>query len=73
VTSHNLTELVSRRGAGPTALDRLKEAVDDHGEVTADDIRRAAALSGLPEATVFGVSTYYDDLTQPRGARHVRV
>ena len=33
----------------------------------------AAALSGLPEATVYGVSTFYDDLVQPRGERHVSV
>ena len=74
--SRNLIELLTRFDAGPgapTALDLLKQAVDDHGEVTDDDRRRAAALSGLPEATVHGVSTYYDDLTQPRGARHVRV
>jgi NADH:ubiquinone oxidoreductase subunit F (NADH-binding) len=73
VTSHNLTELVARRAPGATALDHQKADVDDHGEVTADDIRRAAALTGLPEATVYGVSTFYDDLTQPRGKRHVRV
>ncbi len=71
--SRNLTELVARKGAAPTALDRLKAAIDEHGEITDDDRRRAAALSGLPEATVHGVSTFYDDLTQPRGRRHVRV
>ena len=27
----------------------------------------------MPEAAVYGVSSYYDDLTQPRGRRHVRV
>ncbi len=27
----------------------------------------------MPEAAVYGVSSYYDDLTQPRGERHVRV
>lgn len=73
MSSTNLTELVRRRGVAPTALDQLKSAVDDHGEVTRDDIRRAAALSGLPEATVNGVATFYDDLIQPRGKRHVRV
>ena len=51
----------------------LKEAVPTHGEVTDDDRRRAAELSGLPEAAVHGVSTFYDDLLAPRGARHVRV
>jgi len=73
VTSTNLTELVVRKGGTTTALDHLKAAIDEHGEITDDDRRRAAELSGLPEATVYGVSTYYDDLTQPRGARHVRV
>ena len=34
---------------------------------------RPPRRSGLPEATVYGVSTFYDDLLQPRGARHVRV
>ena len=73
MSSRNLTELVSRHGAVPTALDRLKDAVDDHGEVTADDVRQVAARSGLPEATVYGVATFYDDLVQPRGRRHVQV
>ncbi len=57
----------------PTALAVLKEAMDARGEITDDDRRRAAALSGLPEATVYGVSTFYDDLIQPRGRRHVSV
>ncbi len=74
--SKNVIELLVRRSRGdgaPTALDVLKEAVDDHGRVTDDDRRRAAAESGMPEAAVYGVSSYYDDLTQPRGERHVRV
>ena len=62
----------SRRGA-PTALEVLKEAMDARGEITDDDRRAAAERSGLPEAAVYGVSTFYDDLLQPRGARHVRV
>jgi NADH:ubiquinone oxidoreductase subunit F (NADH-binding)/NADH:ubiquinone oxidoreductase subunit E len=73
--SQNLVELIRRHHAvtAPTALDVLKEAVDDHGEVTDDDRRLAASVSGLPEAAVYGVSTFYDDLLNPRGARHVRV
>jgi NADH:ubiquinone oxidoreductase subunit F (NADH-binding)/NADH:ubiquinone oxidoreductase subunit E len=73
--SRNLVELVRRHHAvdAPTALDVLKEAVEARGEVTDDDRRRAAERSGLPEAAVYGVSTFYDDLLQPRGARHVRV
>src|ERR1700754_3021637 len=73
--SRNLVELVRRhheQGA-PTALDVLKEAMDQRGEITDDDRRVAAERSGLPEAAVYGVSTFYDDLLQPRGARHVRV
>jgi NADH-quinone oxidoreductase subunit F len=74
--SKNVIELLVRRSRGegaPTALDVLKQAVDDHGEVTDDDRRRAATVTGMPEAAVYGVSSYYDDLTQPRGQRHVRV
>ena len=73
--SRNLVELVRRHHAldAPTALDVLKQAVELRGELTDADRREAAARSGLPEATVHGVSTFYDDLLQPRGARHVRV
>ncbi len=73
--SQNLVELIRRHHAvqAPTALELLKEAVADHGEVTDADRVRAAELSGLPEAAVYGVSTFYDDLLAPRGRRHVRV
>ncbi len=73
--SQNLVELIRRHHAvaAPTALDVLKQAVEDHGEVTDEDRRRAASESGLPEAAVYGVSTFYDDLLNPRGERHVRV
>jgi NADH:ubiquinone oxidoreductase subunit F (NADH-binding)/NADH:ubiquinone oxidoreductase subunit E len=73
--SRNLVELVRRHHAlsAPTALEVLKEAVADHGVLTDEDRRLAAERSGLPEAAVFGVSTFYDDLLQPRGERHVRV
>jgi NADH:ubiquinone oxidoreductase subunit F (NADH-binding)/NADH:ubiquinone oxidoreductase subunit E len=73
--SQNLVELIRRHHAvrAPTALEVLKEAVEDHVEVTDDDRRRAAELSGMPEAAVYGVSTFYDDLLVHRGARHVRV
>ncbi len=57
--------------ARPTALAVLKEAVERRGEVTDEDRRRAAELSGLPEAAVYGISTFYDDLTEPRARRHV--
>jgi len=73
--SQNLVELIRRHHAvaAPTALEVLKEAVEDHGEVTDDDRRRAAELSGVPEAAVYGISTFYDDLLVRRGERHVRV
>ncbi|MEA2400526.1 MAG: NADH-quinone oxidoreductase subunit [Thermoleophilaceae bacterium] len=73
--SRNLTDILRSREqeARPTALAVLKEAMDERGEITDEDRRRAAALSGLPEATVYGVSTFYDDLVQPRGSRHVSV
>ncbi len=73
--SENLVELIRRHHAvkAPTALDVLKGAIADHGEVTDADRVRAAELSGLPEAAVYGVSTFYDDLLTPRGRRHVRV
>jgi NADH:ubiquinone oxidoreductase subunit F (NADH-binding)/NADH:ubiquinone oxidoreductase subunit E len=74
-SSHNLVELVRRHHAerAPTALAVLKEAVERRGEVTDDDRRVAAERSGLPEAAVYGISTFYDDLLQPRGRRHIRV
>jgi NADH:ubiquinone oxidoreductase subunit F (NADH-binding)/NADH:ubiquinone oxidoreductase subunit E len=73
--SHNLVELVRRHHAerAPTALAVLKEAIERRGEITDDDRRVAAERSGLPEAAVYGISTFYDDLLQPRGQRHIRV
>ncbi|MGH2944361.1 MAG: NAD(P)H-dependent oxidoreductase subunit E, partial [Solirubrobacteraceae bacterium] len=73
--SRNLVELVRRHHevGAPTALEVLKEAMERRGEITDDDRRVAAERSGLPEAAVHGISTFYDDLLQPRGRRHVRV
>jgi NADH:ubiquinone oxidoreductase subunit F (NADH-binding)/NADH:ubiquinone oxidoreductase subunit E len=73
--SRNLTDILRAHESEvrPTALDVLKDAMDERGEITDADRRRAAAVSGLPEATVYGVSTFYDDLVQPRGRRHVSV
>ncbi len=73
--SDNLVELIRRRHLteAPTAIEVLKEAIGQRGEITDADRRRAATLSGLPEAAVYGVSAFYDDLLQPRGARHLRV
>ncbi len=73
--SRNIVELVRRThdAQAPTALEVLKAAIEDHGEITDDDRRAASAASGLPEAAVYGVSSFYDDLVLPRGRRHVRV
>ena len=73
--SRNLVELTRRHHAvqAPTALEVLKEALQSNGEITDEDRKRAALVSGLPEAAVYGVSTFYDDLLQPRGERHLRV
>ena len=73
--SRNLVELLrTHEGEGrPTALDVLKEAMDDHGQITDADRRLAAERSGLPEAAVYGISTFYDDLADNRGRRHVAV
>jgi NADH:ubiquinone oxidoreductase subunit F (NADH-binding)/NADH:ubiquinone oxidoreductase subunit E len=73
--SKNLVELVRRHHAehAPTALEVLKQAIDLRGEITDEDRRLAAERSGLPEAAVYGISTFYDDLLAPRGKRHVRV
>ena len=73
--SRNLVEIVRRHHdvGAPTALAVLKEAMERRGEITDEDRRVAAERSGLPEAAVHGVSTFYDDLLQPRGARHLRV
>ncbi|MGH2920354.1 MAG: NAD(P)H-dependent oxidoreductase subunit E [Solirubrobacteraceae bacterium] len=73
--SRNLVEIIRRHHAqgAPTALGVLKDALEHRGEITDDDRRVAAERSGMPEAAVYGVSTFYDDLLQPRGRRHVRV
>ncbi len=73
--SRNLVATIRRHHAQdvPSALSLLKAAMDERGELTDDDRRVIAERSGLPEATVFGISTFYDDLLQPRGRRHVRV
>ena len=73
--SRNLIEMLrAREGEAPaTALTVLKEAMDERGEISDDDRRHAAEVSGLPEAAVYGVSTFYDDFLQPRGKRHVCV
>ena len=73
--SRNLVEIIRRHHelGAPTALEVLKDALELRGEITDADRRTASERSGLPEAAVYGVSTFYEDLLQPRGRRHVRV
>jgi len=72
--SNNLVELVRRHHSveAPTVVELLGAAADARGVVTEADIRDVAARTGVPEATVHGVATFYDDLLVPRAARHVR-
>ena len=63
-------------GEGPAvALAVLKQAVEARGELTDDDQPTAPRLPswGSPEATVYGISTFYDDFVRPRGRHHVQV
>ncbi len=73
--SSNLVQLARthRQSHAPTAVELLSAAVRERGVLTDEDIRATAAATGLPEATVHGVATFYDDLLAPRGRRHVRV
>lgn len=67
-----LTALDHARG-GPNALERLTALVAAGDAIDADAIRAVAADSGLPEAFVHGISTFYDDLLIPRAERTIRV
>ncbi len=73
--SANLTHLLVAGEAHdrPTVLDELKVAVAAGRALTPDVLREVAARCGVPEATVHGVVTFYEDFTHPRGARHVAV
>jgi bidirectional [NiFe] hydrogenase diaphorase subunit len=75
VVSSNLVQLVRRHHDvdAPTVVERLAAAVEARGELHDDDIRAVAAQTGMPEASVHGIATFYDDLLAPRGRRHVRV
>ena len=67
--SANLVQLADahRAPGGPTVVELLSAAVRERGALADDDIRAAAAATGLPEAAVHGVATFYDDLLAPRG------
>ena len=71
----NLIKLTRRHHPvdAPTALAKLSEIVAETGTLTDDDIRTVATDYQLPEASVYGIATFYDDLIAPRGKRHVRI
>lgn len=60
--SHNLVTL-RRKNPGPSVLDRLRQAMDEDRVLTRERIGRIAKEAGIPEATVFGVATYYGDFS----------
>ena len=66
--SRNLVELVRRTHAvdAPTAIEVLKAAMEDHGEITDEDRRAASAASGLPGG---GGLRRLDLLRRPRRPR----
>lgn len=75
--SHNLVQLRRHRSdfsLTDNALARLKHVMHDKREITHDDIAQIAKAVHQPEATVFGVATYYGDLgMKKRGRTRVKV
>jgi NADH:ubiquinone oxidoreductase subunit F (NADH-binding)/NADH:ubiquinone oxidoreductase subunit E len=75
--SHNLVQLRRRRGdlgVTDTALQRLKQVMHDERVITEADVVAVAKATGMPEAAVYGVATYYGDLgTERRGKTRVKV
>ena len=75
--SHNLVQLRRNRGdlgVQDNALQRLKHVMHERRVITTDDVAAVARATGQPEASVFGVATYYGDLgTKPRGRTRVKV
>jgi NADH:ubiquinone oxidoreductase subunit F (NADH-binding)/NADH:ubiquinone oxidoreductase subunit E len=75
--SRNLVALQGRsagpdRRESPIAL--LRAAIADHGRITEDDLRAVAAATGMSQAAVHGVATYYADLgLAQRGRTRVKV
>ncbi|MBI2394902.1 MAG: NAD(P)H-dependent oxidoreductase subunit E [Deltaproteobacteria bacterium] len=67
--SHNLVTLRKKREPGPldqSVLDRLRVAMDRERVLTRETLKRIAKESGVPEATVYGVATFYGDLSVKR-------
>jgi bidirectional [NiFe] hydrogenase diaphorase subunit len=73
--SRNLVELIRRHHDvdAPTIVERLAARVATDGHLSDEHVREVARETRIPEATVHGVATFYDDLLSPRGARHVRI
>jgi NADH:ubiquinone oxidoreductase subunit F (NADH-binding)/NADH:ubiquinone oxidoreductase subunit E len=73
--SNNLIQLLvdGEAHGRPTVLDELKAILATGRDLTDQDLRDVAGRCGVPEATVHGVVTFYEDFTHPRGTRHVSV
>ena len=75
--SQNLIQLRRKKGSvspehGP--IERLRHVMHERREITAEDVAEIARATGAPEATVFGVATFYGDLgTKKRGKARVKV
>lgn len=75
VTGHrpHVADLERRYGRrGTRLLERLREAAEGPGGLTAADATRVAADAGLPRAHVYAAATFYADLADGTGAGHVR-
>ena len=73
--SRNLADLITRHEESleQNAIALLDEARERDGGITREAMREVAAKTGLPEATVYGITTYYDDFQRPFGRREVSV
>jgi NADH-quinone oxidoreductase subunit F len=75
--SHNLVQLRRNRGdlgVQDNALQQLKHVMHERRVITNDDVAAVARTTGQPEASVYGVATYYGDLgTARRGRTRVKV
>jgi NADH-quinone oxidoreductase subunit F len=61
-------------GVQESALQQLKRVMHERRVITKDDVAAVARATGQPEASVFGVATYYGDLgTERRGRTRVKV
>lgn len=73
--SRNLADLITRHEEAleQNAIALLDEARERDGEITREAMREVAEKTGLPEATVYGITTYYDDFLRPFGRREICV